>query len=332
MRIFRRRRSRRKFRLTREGRAFLFVTIGVGFAAVNTANNLLYLVLGLLLSLLLVSGVLSDLALWKLRIHRKMPRRMFAGTRSLIEVAALNDKRWLASVSVETIDEIDGVDSAPTRFLRVKPGHTQLASYAFEAPSRGLIELGSMRVLTRYPFGLIEKGYTLFEPDEAVVYPRLLDQVSTPPVQPVPGDAAPIHRTGRGSEFAGSVRFYREGDEARDIHWKRTASRGELVVREHEQDTSALVTLRVDNVVPAGTGDEREWRERFEHSISEVATLASVYLARGVSVQVQANDSASGLVAGGAPPDPIWHFLALLKAVRADRPTRPTRISRRWAA
>ena len=99
MRIFRRRRSRRKFRLTREGRAFLFVTIGVGFAAVNTANNLLYLVLGLLLSLLLVSGVLSDLALWKLRITRKLPARMFAGTRSLIEVAALNDKRWLASGS-----------------------------------------------------------------------------------------------------------------------------------------------------------------------------------------------------------------------------------------
>jgi uncharacterized protein (DUF58 family) len=69
MRIFRRRRAKRKFRLTREGRVFLFVTIGVGFAAVNTANNLLYLVLGLLLSLLLVSGVLSDLALWKLRVR-----------------------------------------------------------------------------------------------------------------------------------------------------------------------------------------------------------------------------------------------------------------------
>ena len=177
MRIFRRRRSRRKFRLTREGRAFLLVTVGVGFAAVNTANNLLYLVLGLLLSLLLVSGVLSDLALWKLRIHRKLPTRLFAGTRTLIEVAALNDKRWLASVSVEIVDEVDAVDSAPARFLRIEPGQTGLAGYPFEAPRRGLIELGDMRVLTRYPFGLIEKGYTLYEPDEAIVYPRLLSHV-----------------------------------------------------------------------------------------------------------------------------------------------------------
>ena len=66
MRIFRRRRSRRKFRLTREGRAFLFVTVGVGLAAVNTANNLLYLVLGLLLSLLLDSGVLRLVPLYLL--------------------------------------------------------------------------------------------------------------------------------------------------------------------------------------------------------------------------------------------------------------------------
>lgn len=332
MRILRRRRSRRKFRLTREGRAFLFVTIGVGFAAVNTANNLLYLVLGLLLSLLLVSGVLSDLALWKLRIRRGLPARMFAGTRSLIEVTALNEKRWLASVSVETIDEIDGADSEPARFLRVAAGQTELAGYIHEAPRRGLIELGTMRVLTRYPFGLIEKGYTIFEPDEAIVYPKLLDQVGTPPVQPVPGDAAPIHRTGRGHEFAGSVRFYREGDEARDIHWKRTASRGELVVREHEQDTSALVTLHLDNVIPAGTADETEWREVFEHSISEAATLASSYLAQGISVRVRAADGESPLVAGGTAPDPIWRFLALLTAVRTDIPKRPKRISRRWAA
>ena len=166
MRIFRRKRSRRKFRLTREGRAFLFVTVGVGLAAVNTANNLLYLVLGLLLSLLLVSGVLSDLALWKLRLKRNLPARLFAGRRSLIDVALLNEKRWLPSVSVEAIDEIDGVDTEAARFVRVGPGKTEIGSYRFESPRRGLFELGTVRVLTRYPFGLIEKGYTIFLPDE----------------------------------------------------------------------------------------------------------------------------------------------------------------------
>jgi uncharacterized protein (DUF58 family) len=321
MRIFRRKRSRRKFRLTREGRAFLFVTIGVGLAAVNTANNLLYLVLGLLLSLLLVSGVLSDLALWRLQITRKLPTRLFVGRRSLIDVALHNEKRWLSSVSLETLDELDGQETEPARFVRIAPGKTDVASYPFEPPRRGIVELGTMRVLTRYPFGLIEKGYTIYLPDEFVVFPQLLEHAGTPAIRPMQGDAAPIHQTGRGTEFAGSVRFYREGDEARDIHWKRTASRGELVIREHEQDSSALVTLTVDNLVPSGVDDEEAWLQRFETSISEVATITSNYLAQGVSVQVQASNSVSPLIPGGTPPDPIWRYLALLQPVRAQKPS-----------
>jgi uncharacterized protein (DUF58 family) len=331
MRIFRRRRSRRKFRLTREGRAFLFITLGVGLAAVNTANNLLYLVLGLLLSLLLVSGVLSDLALWKLQIKRKLPTRLFAGRHSLMDVALLNEKRWLSSVSVEIIDELDGVETEPARFVRVQAGKTEVGSYRFETLRRGIVELGTMRVLTRYPFGLIEKGYTTFLPDEVIVYPQLLEHVAMPATRPMQGDAAPIHQTGRGSEFAGSVRFYREGDEARDIHWKRTASRGELVVREHEQDSNALVTLTVNNLLATAPEDEAAWREQFEISISEVATAAAAYLTQGVSVQVQSNDSVSPLVAGGTPPDPIWRFLALLQPCRAKAPSRDRKRRRRAA-
>lgn len=257
---------------------------------------------------------------------------MFAGKRALIEVDASNEKRWLASVSVEAIDEIGGVEAPPARFLRVSPGTTAESSYGFEAPRRGVFELGSISVRTRYPFGLIEKGYTVFQPDEVVVYPRLLDDVMTPPTQPVPGDAAPMHRTGRGSEFAGSVRFYREGDEARDIHWKRTASRGDLVVREHEQDSSALVTLTIDDALPRDIDDQSAWKDRFELRISEVATVAAAYLAQGVSVQVQTSDRVSPTVVGGTAPDSIWRFLATLKPVEVSPSKRPSRRARGRAA
>ncbi len=245
-------------------------------------------------------------------------------------VELLNEKRWLASISIETIDELDGAEAEPARFVRVGPGETQVASYGFETKRRGIVELGTMRVITRYPFGLIEKGYTTYLPEEVIVYPQLLEHVATPATRPMQGDAAPIHQTGRGSEFAGSVRFYREGDEARDIHWKRTASRGELVVREHERDSNALVTLTVNNLLAVSAEDEAAWKERFEISISEVATATAAYLTQGVSVQVQTNDSVSPLVAGGTPPDPIWRFLALLQPCRAQAPH--GRKKKRWAA
>ena len=49
-------RAPRKLLFTRDGRWFVGMTIFVGAGAVNTGNNLLYLVLGMMLGLIIVSG------------------------------------------------------------------------------------------------------------------------------------------------------------------------------------------------------------------------------------------------------------------------------------
>lgn len=311
----RRKRGRRRFRLTREGKAFVFVTLGVGFAAINTANNLLYLVLALLLSLLLVSGVLSDLALWRLRVRRHLPSRVFAGTETLVEVAAFNEKRWLASVSVEALDEVADARTETAHFIRVEPRSGQRTAYCLQPLRRGRFRFAELHVATRFPFGLIEKGYSVSLPEELIAYPRLVEGMGTPPLEQVDGELAPMPRMGQGSEFAGSVRYYREGDEARDIHWQRTAARGELVVRERQREAQSRLTLHIQNQVDPRQVDMDAWREAFEERISELATLAAAYLNRGVSVEVRASETSSPLVPAGAPPDPIWRFLALLTPV-----------------
>ena len=53
----------RKLTVAREGRWVIGITIGVGLAAINTGNNLLFLVWGMLLSAVMLSGVLSEAAL-----------------------------------------------------------------------------------------------------------------------------------------------------------------------------------------------------------------------------------------------------------------------------
>src|SRR5438128_967468 len=94
----------RKIRVTREGKLFIGVTIGVGLAAINTGNNLLYLVLGLLLSLIILSGVLSEIALRGLEFRRRLPRRAFAGVPMLVEIEVRNTKRYAPSYSIEVED------------------------------------------------------------------------------------------------------------------------------------------------------------------------------------------------------------------------------------
>ena len=71
---------RRRFRLprtlhaTRAGWCFVVIVFGVGFAALNTGNNLLYLILSFMLSFLVLSGVFSESALRGVRIRRRLPR------------------------------------------------------------------------------------------------------------------------------------------------------------------------------------------------------------------------------------------------------------------
>ena len=65
---------RPRLSFTRGGKIFFVVTLALGIAALNSGNNLLYLVLSMMLSLILSSGVLSSLNLHKVRVKRSVYR------------------------------------------------------------------------------------------------------------------------------------------------------------------------------------------------------------------------------------------------------------------
>ena len=71
----------RQLRPTRAGWSFFALTFGVGFAALNTGNNLLYLVLSLMLAFLVLSGVLSESALRGIALRRRAAARALRGAR-----------------------------------------------------------------------------------------------------------------------------------------------------------------------------------------------------------------------------------------------------------
>ena len=186
---------RRRFSLTRQGKGYVFVTIGVGIAAVNTGNNLLYLILGLLLSLLLVSGTLSDLALYQLRAKRRLPVRLYVGRSHDVEVTLENQKRVLPSFSLEVREEAVGghppepspplgrrghPPEPPPPFhgrgayvVRVPAGTRVTVTTTLTPERRGLHVLGRLLVTTRYPFGLIEKVSRRGHAEEVLVYPEV---------------------------------------------------------------------------------------------------------------------------------------------------------------
>jgi uncharacterized protein (DUF58 family) len=318
-------RYRRRLKFTREGKLFVFVTFALGFAAVNTGTNLMYLVFGFMLSLIILSGVLSEQALRKLHIERRLPTRAFAGEPTLIDIVVNNTKERVVSYSIEVSDQA-ALESNERRcyFLKVAPGAEQTASYRRVAARRGRLRFEGFRVSTRFPFALFEKWRELDREDELLVYPALLSYPFAEGAAREEGDQAGSSR-GRGTETR-ELREYRSGDEMRSIHWRRSAALGKPVVREYEREAASVLSILLDNEKPANA--PAEWEVAFEENVSRAAYVAERALSRGYSVEICARSMRSAMLTGGSPPDALWRFLALLSADGRGELTAPKRGAR----
>ena len=303
----------RKLRLTREGRYFLLITFCVGFAAINTGNNLLYLLFGMFLSLIIVSGVMSELSLRKLTVTRRLPPRAQVGRAHLVEIEVYNHKQRVPSYAIE-VEDLRAGQPADKRcfFLKISPRSAQVAAYRRTPARRGRDRHIGFRLATRFPFGLFEKSRDVTSDGDLIIYPAV-DALQLPPDDSGDriGGVLTLGR-GTGDETAG-VRLMRDGDDPRDIFWRKSAQTEQKVVRERVREARREVTLVVDSRHPGATPSE-EFLTRFERRIREVASRAVAHLKRGDSVTVRstAGERAASVPSRGA--DPLLRFLALLDA------------------
>src|SRR6266849_2986567 len=89
--------------VTRAGLIYILISVVIGIAAINTGNNLLYVVVAALLSAILVSGVASALVLRSLKLDVHLPEHVFAGRPMLARLLLSNDSDWVPSFSVRVV-------------------------------------------------------------------------------------------------------------------------------------------------------------------------------------------------------------------------------------
>ncbi len=310
-RIRARLRPPRKLRFTREGKYYVLITFGVGVAAVNTGNNLLYLVLGMLLALIVVSGVMSEVSLRNLRVTRRLPARAQAGRSHLVEIEVFNRKKRFPSYAIE-VEDLRAGQPTDKRcfFLKISPASAQVAAYRRKPNRRGLDRHTGFRVATRFPFGLFEKSllYDLY--GELVIYPQI-DPVRLPSVLAGanPGVSGNVGR-GAGDEIIG-VRPMREGDDPRDIYWRKSTLPGEFALKERAREARPETVVSLDDLRPTGAGEP--WNNEFERRVREAASYAVALLRRGDGVKLAAASGQKVSANPGTGADPVLKFLALVE-------------------
>jgi len=302
----------RQLRPTRAGWIFFLLVFSVGFAALTTGNNLLYLVLSLMLAFLVLSGVLSEAALRGIDVERRLPFELAAGrgARVVLEIANAQRRVWAHAIAVDDFGA--AAPPAPDArlggafALRIAPGQRERRSYEFEPAHRGALHFRGFRVTTRFPFGLFAKSLWIERYAEVIVYPPLApaappraSEALRPRGQEVQG------RSADESEVAG-LRDFAPGDSARRVHWRASWRRGALLVRNAEGDAAGESEVVLRTRGAAGG-------EPFERAVERAAAQAEAGLRAGLRVGLRTDGAALAPGAGPIHRARLLGYLALVQ-------------------
>lgn len=246
----------RRIRFTMGGALFSIGSLAIGFAAVNTGNNLLYLLFGAMLGFIALSGWLSERILRQLEIRRHTPRGVTVGKPIRLTYYVTNRKRLFPTLAVYLIEE----GLAEAAFIgRVGAGDSVTVGSENHFVQRGVYPLETLTLSTSFPFGLFTKERDVPQLGELVIWPRTDRPVHLP--APPGGRGRPQFFDSWGStpgargEYRG-LREYRVGDDPRDVHWRTTAKIGTPVSRDYDRDTTDTVRICLDTREEPGDAAE----------------------------------------------------------------------------
>ena len=89
--------------VTRAGIAYVILAVLIGVGALNTGNNLLYIVLSAMLAAIVVSGLASAVVLRDLDLELRLPEHVFAGREVSGRILLRNQRKWIPSFSVSVV-------------------------------------------------------------------------------------------------------------------------------------------------------------------------------------------------------------------------------------
>lgn len=292
--------------MTREGWYYLGM---LGFIIAGAAIrdiNLLYIMAGMMLGPLLFSFMASTKSLRRLNISRRFQTLVGVGDPLYVEIDAKKPKGSSHAFSTVVRDRIfreggsrRSVADASLFFSHIPGGGGASGSYRAQLQRRGRYRLGPMLVSTSMPLGLIRATTTLGRNQEVLVSPQLgtllLAWSRRLELKSNGGQKSSRRRGQSEGDFYG-MREWRNGDSRNWIHWRTSAKRNKLTVRQFEQRMNQDLVIILDLWQPQRS---KTPNREIELAISFAATLVVDQTSKGSSHLLVASASESGFVLQG---------------------------------
>jgi uncharacterized protein (DUF58 family) len=317
-----------EYKITRAGWLYIAGIIVISLAALNTGNNLLFLILASLIAVILMSGILSSITLSGVSMRLELPEHIFAGqpVRAIMQLE--NEKLTLPSFSLR-VEAAKTKDSPAAAVLETpvyfpylaKKSHAQ-QNVPITFARRGVYRQDAFSIVTRFPFGFLQKSHRVELRTEALVYPSV--EPTEDFFEIVPGLQGVLEslNKGRGQDLY-ALRDYLPTDSARHVHWKASARLGSLMVREFTREDDCRVLLVLDPHVPvqdaqSTTAPSREAAERFERAVTLCAGIAWHFFERNAQLQFRSARVETPLAPAEETIFAILHHLAVAQPLPSD--------------
>ena len=167
--------------------------------------------------------------------------------------------------------------------------------YTISGVRRGVWPVGPLSLRTIDPFGFAQRTQEFGDTRTVIVVPEVVPLA--PMVRDVGAAGGTAHtassRLGQGSDNL-SPRHYVPGDSMRRIHWRATAHRGDLMVRQEEEEASPDAIVILDRAARRWEHEGGAEDSAFEMAVGACASIALHLVQEGYSVDVR--DSAGSVL------------------------------------
>ena len=284
--------------LTARGKGFAVGALASFVAAHLLTFPALNYVACLLLGLILCAGVFVFVGHSRVNISRTFSPDVVSQQEPSQATVTFTNLSTLPSLEADWQDRLPSgiVGDATGVIPALGGGHGKHArtklSYSVHGVRRGRHLIGPLTVRVPDPFGLVHRTHTFGEPQALIVLPRRVDlhDISFGGAN-IAGATRPApQHVGVGDDDV-IARNYMAGDSLRRMHWKATAHRGQLMVRQEEQRNNPEATVLLDlDAESHGTmrDSHGEWAysPAFEWAIVAAASVAAHLVHRGYLVNV----------------------------------------------
>jgi len=218
--------------------------IGVLVRAGEIYTRFLYL--GILI--VVISWLWTQISLRGLSVKRRA-RSLRASVGDIFEeYFELSNESRMGKLWVELANESNMPNASGSRLLTMVSRKQKRSHIARTwLVRRGGFKLGPTRLVSGDPFGLF-RAERVFPAEHSLVVLPMIYEISSfiSPPGLLPGGQVIRRKALDVTPHASGVREYVPGDPMKRIHWPTTARRGQLIVKEFEQDPQAEVWLFLD--------------------------------------------------------------------------------------